>query len=196
MHLISFDFGRLLAQYVVRWDEVIYLIILVGLLFEGESVLFAAYFFVNQGYLNLELVTFIAIAGTISGDILWYLLGAKLQKIPILKKWIERLAGVIDKQLLTNPIRAIFVSKFAYGTHRITLIRSGALKISFRLYFKYASLASLLWVTIIGSLGYASSALAGSIFPHYIKFAEIALLIGIIILFILSWLISKIFRRI
>ena len=194
MHLFYFDAGKILAQYVTNWDEAVYFIILIGLILEGESILFAAFFFVNQGYLNLALVSVVAISGTILGDILWYYFGAKLQEIKFFKKWIDRLAVIIDKQIIQNPLRAIFVSKFAYGTHRITLIRSGALKINFKTYFQYASLASLVWIIVIGSLGYFSSALAGSLFPHYIKFAEISLLVGLIFLFGLSWLISKIFK--
>jgi membrane protein DedA with SNARE-associated domain len=194
MHLASFDIVKFLAQYVVRWDEIIYVIILIALIFEGESILFGSYFFVNQGYLNLGLVTLIAIIATISGDVLWYFLGARLQKISIFKKWIERMSGIIDKQILKNPIRAIFVSKFAYGTHRITLIRSGSLKLPFKTYIKYASLASLAWLIVVGSLGYAASSLEGSIFPHYLKYAEIGLLAGLIVLLVVSRLLTIIFH--
>lgn len=184
-----------LSQYVLRWDEMVYVIIFVGLLFEGEAVLLAAYFLVNLGYLNIFGVTAIAVISVVSGDILWYFLGANLGQSSALGKWLTKVAYPLDCQLTKKPFRTIFVSKFAYGTHRITLLRSGWLKIDFWRYLKYTFFSSMIWIILIGALGLASAYAAASVFPHYLKIAELGLLASLIIAYLLSWIIFKLTKR-
>lgn len=184
----------LILQDIAAWRFLAYTIIFIGMLFEGEVFLFTAFFLASGGYIDPMDTLFFVVAGTLSGDVLWYLVGPYAEKIGFIKKILSRVAGKIDDQLKKRPVFTILISKFIYGFHRPTLLRAKLAGISLRQFINIAFPASIAWIAAIAALAVLFSASIG-LFKTYLKFAEIGLLIGIGIFILADYLISQFYRK-
>ncbi|MCR4306352.1 MAG: hypothetical protein NUV42_00105, partial [Candidatus Yonathbacteria bacterium] len=168
----------LILQDIAAWRFLAYGIIFTGMLFEGEVFLFTAFFLATEGYIDPLDTLFFVVAGTLTGDLLWYFAGPYAEKIGFIKKILAPIAGKIDNQLKKRPTSAILISKFIYGFHRPTLLRARLVGIGLKRFIKIAFPASIAWIAAIAVLAVLFSASIG-LFKTYLKFAEIGLLIGI-----------------
>ena len=169
----------------------IYLLLFIGLLLEGEAVLFAAFYLVHQSKLDIGDTVSVAIFGVLIGDTLWYFFGTLISKLPIIKKIIEKLPKDFDAFIRKRPNTSIIGSKFIYGFHRPTLIRLRDLKITYRNFLKADIPGALLWVLIVSVLSYFFSN-STPLLKEYLKYWEIGLAVSLIIFFLMTKLISKI----
>jgi len=184
----------LLLHYLESYKLLAYLIIFIAMIFEGDVVLFLAFYLAHQGYFKLSNIIAVAIVGILLGDLGWYHIGKYLENAPLIKNYFKKIGGPIDYHLKKNPFRAIFISKFMYGIHHALLMRAGALRVNLKKFFQIDILASLTWIAAIGLIGYFSSA-SISMTKHYIKYTEIGVLIGIMILFLITRSISRLTKK-
>lgn len=181
----------LITHYLLVWEPLGYILVFIGMIFEGEAVLFSAAFLTQQGLFNPIIIFIAALWGALLGDDLWYSLGRKLKNPPaIINKWAEKVAKPFDKHLAAKPLRTILLSKFIYGIAHAIFFRAGILKLRWIEIEKYDILATLSWMIIIAVLGYSFSA-SLIYLKHYLRYAEIALLLGLIIFLTLGHFISK-----
>jgi membrane protein DedA with SNARE-associated domain len=167
------------------WGHWAYVFLFLGLLFEGETFLFAAFFLARQGHLSLGGVFIVAFFGVLAGDWMWYWVGHHLERFTWLASKMGAVAGPIDRQLLKRPLHTLFLSKFIYGIHRITQIRSGAIRIEARTFWQADMSATFFWVGSIALLGYAS-AVSIRYLSHIFKYTEVAFLFALIVFFLLA----------
>ncbi len=181
----------LILPWLLWYQPLVYAILFAGMIVEGDAVLFIAGFLAHQGYISPLLAAGIALAGAFFGDTLWFRIGKRLRTSNSrFSRVVERLAAPFDQRLSEHPIKTIFLSKFAYGLNKTILIRSGWLGMSWKKLEESDLLAILLWIFIVGGLGYVSSA-SFSAFRHYFKFAEVGLGIGLIAFLVLEYFITK-----
>ncbi len=183
----------LFAHYLTVWEPLGYILIFVGMMFEGDTVLFTAVFLAHQGYLSLFPAILAALWGMILGDNLWYTLGAKIrfgQKFPIVTQWAEKLAKPFDDHLRERPFRTIFLAKFTYGFNRAIITRAGMLNLKWKKLEESDILATLLWMSVVGAIAYFSSASLSYLLKDYLKYGEAALAVGIVLFIILERMIS------
>lgn len=182
-------------HYLTLYRSLGYLLIFIGLLIEGELVLFTAAFLTHQGAFDFGDTLIVVLGGVLAGDMMWYLIGIKLNGTHYWwQRWFNRLAEPFDRHILTRPFHTIFLSKFAYGLHRATLVRAGMLKIARSDFFKADIVAALLWIVIIGGLGYGAS-VSYLALKHYLRFAEIELLLALIGFFLLLHFTSRYLKK-
>jgi membrane protein DedA with SNARE-associated domain len=185
----------LFIQHLYFLDWGVYLIIFIGMILEGEAVLFTAFYLAHQGHLRPEIVVFVALAGIFIGDILWYKLGAHLEKSSIIARKIAAKASKqLDRRLVRRPLITIFISKFTYGIYHAVLLRTGALKIRFKTFLQAVISSSIIWFSLIGGLAYFSS-VSMILLKRYFKYGEIGLVAGIIIFFTITHFISRISKK-
>jgi membrane protein DedA with SNARE-associated domain len=168
----------------------VYLVIFLAMVFEGDVILFSSFFLAHYGHLNLFGVISVSVCGALIGNILWYRFGKYLEEIIFIEKYAKKFSTLIDRQLCSNLFRMILLSKFTYGLHHLTIMRSGAMKVDFKKYFKFDFFSTLIWIGVIGGLGYVFS-VSLVILKHYFRFAQIAILFGFLILLFFSYLFSK-----
>lgn len=186
-----FHVNTLVLHYIASWKPLAYGIIFVSMIFEGEIFLFTAAFLVAQRLLSPEFTFLAVFGGVLAGDSLWYWLGHKLNHSDNrFSRWLVKKTGQIDDHLSNNPLRTIFISKFIYGIHHLILVRAGVLKLKFKEFFKDDFIANLVWVFLIGGIGYLSGA-SFVLVRHYFKFVEYGLIFGLIIFFTLNYFIAK-----
>ncbi len=171
-----------------------YFLVFLGLILEGEAVLFIAVFYTIKGFFEPLFIIPVIFTGVFVGDIFWFKYSFYIARhTPFLGRLVCRFSENFDNYLLSHRGTAFFISKFAYGLNHIAILRAGALKIPFKEFLKADAVASVLWMMIIGGIAYLS-ALTFDYFRHYLKIAEAGLLLGLLFLFFLTWLIARINR--
>jgi membrane protein DedA with SNARE-associated domain len=155
-----------------------------GTLLEGESVLIAAGVLARSGYLDLNLVVLIALAGTYTADLSIYLLGRKkgqgmISKLPVAKKYYPKVKNLFDRY----GIWAIFITRYLYGLRLAAAGFLGLMRMRKRKYLPLNFLSCMIWAIVIGNLGYmfgaSLEALIGQI-KHYEKLVvPLIILIGL-----------------
>lgn len=167
------------------------------MIIEGDPFLFSAFFLAHEGVLRISTLSVVVFLGVLIGDLLWYWLGIKIDKHSSRKlvDWAERIAAPFDGHLISRTFHTIFISKFTYGTYHAILVRAGMLRFPIRRFIGYDAVSTVVWMIVVGGLGYFSS-YSFSLIKHYMKIAEVGLLIGILFFIFLSKYISKRSRQI
>jgi membrane protein DedA with SNARE-associated domain len=175
----------LFLHYIVRWPLLGYSLVFIGVIFEGDLFLLTTAFLTRLQFFGFMEIFPVVLIGTYTGDLLWFWLGRLGRKSDNrLIKRLVRLSAKVHIDFEQNFFRTLFITKFAYGTHHLTLVKAGIEGVPFRKYVENIFLASFLWIAIVGGLGYifAASYLA---VRRYFKYAEYVLLAALVIYFIL-----------
>lgn len=172
----------LLTQFDVSpWG---YALVFVGMILEGDAVLFTAAFLTEEEIFNPFIMAGVVVAGVLMGDFCWYSLGRWLGSASVrVQRWLEKIPQSLDTKLRAQPLRTILVSKFTYGFHHAVLMRVGASRLPRADFVRYDIVAAFVWIVIVGGLGYFSGA-SFSLIKHYLKTAELGLLFILIIFFV------------
>jgi membrane protein DedA with SNARE-associated domain len=156
-----------------------YILIFIGLIFAGETILLPALYLAFAGKLSLLFVLLTAFAATIISDYAWYLVGAYMETkfsqrliSGRIRKAFIKLSGVFEKRAL----RVLFLSKFVYGTRVVSHILAGAKRLSLKTYFTVNFLSTSLLFAFITLLVYSVGMTVSSI-QGLVHDVEIALLI-------------------
>ncbi|OGZ49514.1 MAG: hypothetical protein A3C84_04935 [Candidatus Ryanbacteria bacterium RIFCSPHIGHO2_02_FULL_48_12] len=169
-----------LLHYLTLWGPLGYVVVFFGMVMEGDAVLFATAFLVHQGFFSFWPSVLVSFSGVLIGDILWYLLGARLKdSSSFVVRSAKRIAQPFDEHIQKQPFRAVFVSKFMYGLHHQVLMRFGMLGRPLGLLVREDVAASAVWFLIIGSLGFFFSA-SIMLIRRYLRLTEFALLFGLV----------------
>ena len=180
----------ILAHYLALWRPLGYLLAFAGIVLEGDMTLFSAAFLTHLGLFEASPMAATSLAAVWIGDLGWYGLGRWLcTRFARVDRLFCRLAGPLDRALKSHPGRAIFVSKFAYGLNHLTLIRAGAGRQPLKVFFGSDLPAGLVWLAAIGGLGYFFGA-SSQYLKHYLRYSEIGLLVGLVLVLVLRRLIS------
>jgi membrane protein DedA with SNARE-associated domain len=169
----------------------IYVVIFAFLLIEGEAVMFTSAYLLRMGLLKWSYLLPVVVVGVLLGDILWFRFGSRMEmNLPWVHKWVTRVAGPVKKFLEKRPYRTIFVMKYAYGLGRATQVCAGTIGMSARTFIKADLLASFCWIAAIGGVGYFGAASIEH-YKHYLKYAEVGILMGIVLIVIISHAVSR-----
>lgn len=170
-----------------------YVILFMGMLLEGETLLLGAGILIHLRAFDPIDTFFIALAGSLIGDFLWYYLGVFLYRhysesnvINFAKKNILRIFPNFEQK----PFWSIVISKFIYGTNRSMLVMCGFSRIKFSLFAKAEILASPVWILVSIVLGYILSYAALNI-THRLKIFGIIVAVGIITFLVVEHLLLK-----
>jgi len=185
---------NLILNNLDLWRPLIYSVLFLGLLMEGEAILFTAVYLVHQGKLDPGDTIGIAVCGVLIGDSLWYFGGPAISGLPIIKKIVARVPKDFDAFIGKRPKTSIIASKFIYGFHRPTLIRLKEVGVAYSNFLKADIPGALLWLSVISSLGYLFSSSASAL-KEYFKYWEIGLAVSLIIFYFISKMISKLILK-
>jgi membrane protein DedA with SNARE-associated domain len=134
-----------------------YALLFVAMLFEGELILTATGMLASLHAFDLFDSFFFALAGVLTGDILWYFLGRYLQRRHSHNRYLMFMIHRVKKLLPgieKNPFHVIFLSKFIYGLNHSTILVLGFLGIEFKHFMRIQFFTSLVWSVIFITLGF------------------------------------------
>lgn len=191
--------GTIVLHYLLLWKPLGYALVFAGMIFEGDIFVFTSFFLARQGFLDFSYITATIFSGVIFGDLLWYWAGAHLNRSQsrigrLINKWSGHLTKPFEGHLKKRPFHTIFISKFVYGVHHPLLLRAGALGMKISDYIKLDIVGTIIWMIMIGSLGY----FAGTYFyliRHYVRLAELGLVIGLVIFIVASHFVSNYLKK-
>ena len=171
-----------------------YLLAFFGMMVGGDETLFILAFLTRDGFFHFWLMAATIATGTFIGDYFWFILGKMLSPYSRLSRIIARFTGRFDRHLNERPFTTIFISKFVYCLNHAMLFRAGALGISQKQLIKSNVPAIAIWILVVGSLGYFSSA-SLTLLKHSLRYTEIALIVGLIIFIFAERIASYVLKK-
>lgn len=188
MHTVN-----LLTSLVEHHQILVYVVIYIGLIFEGEFVIISTGILAHLGALNFWFCLIFIFLGGLSKTFLGYAFGEFLFK----RFQNNRFFQYVEKRVLLtmprfkdNPFWSIFISKFIMMNH-LVIIFSGYRKIDYKKYLKAEFFATIIWAPLLLSLGYFFSYTALHISSEIWRFLMVILIFFIMFkLFdkLVSWL--------
>jgi membrane protein DedA with SNARE-associated domain len=170
-----------------------YLLIVLGMVIEGEIVVVLAGIFAHLGSLNLFFIILSIIIGGSIKSFIWYSVGFYLQKNHSKRKFLSKTENRINYFLpnfLNKPFLSIFLSRFLIlGMHSFALIFAGYKKTKLNIYIRSEVSSLFVWTMVMLSLGFFFSFTALSI-SHDVRKFLVVILIGFIAFFILEKIIA------
>ncbi len=131
------------------------IVVYLGVIIEGDSVLLAAGFLAHQGILHPTGVFLAAFAGSLTGDQVLYYVGRYARDSRLVKKQTARPAFVRVLDLITRH-RVLFILsfRFIYGVRTISPIAIGIAGVPPLLYTVLNVIAAATWAALITAIGY------------------------------------------
>lgn len=172
-----------------------YLAILVITFIEGETIVLLAGFAAHLGYLELHWVIVSAIAGSFSGDQLWYYMGRRWgPKIIARRQSWQVGADKVYKHLHRHQYWLILTFRFYYGLRNVTPFVVGSAQIPRVRFFALNLIGAVVWAIIFSYAGFLSGQ-AVELFLDDVKRYELLALGVLVALAITIWLLKLIRDR-
>ncbi len=136
---------------------IVYALIFLGMLIEGEGIILFASIFAWQGLISWPMLGIVVIIGTICGDLLWYSAGKYLKNTAFgiwLDKRYEKTGHWVYEHIVSRYGRYALISKFMYFTTRPTIFLAGWHGFDFKKFFKATSIATIIWAFAMIIVGY------------------------------------------
>jgi len=173
-----------------------YLAILIVTFIEGETIVILAGVAAHLGYLELHWVIATAVAGSFSGDQLWYYIGRHWGPRIIAKRlsWQEG-AQKVYKHLHKHQYWLILTFRFYYGLRNVTPFVVGSAHIPRLRFFSLNLIGAIVWAIIFAYVGYGLGEAASQLFIEDFKRYGLYLLGGLVLVGIAIWLTTLILHR-
>ncbi len=188
MHTVN-----LLVNLVQNHQILVYGVIFLGLIFEGEFVLIASGILIHLGALSFPFTLVFILLGGFGKTLLGYHVGRAVHNRwhhTKFLKHIERKVSLVMPHFYRKPFWSIFISKFIMGLNHVVIIFSGYLGINYKKYLKAEIISTLIWAPLLLTIGYLFGYTALRVSREIWRFSLVALLliIGFIIFDkIVSW---------
>jgi membrane protein DedA with SNARE-associated domain len=142
-----------------------YLLIFLGTVAEGESLLVLGGYFAQQGYLQLGGVMITAYFGAVCGDQLFFHLGrhhAKrlLERFPKLRERVNVALTRVEQ----HQVKVVLSMRFLWGLRIALPVSLGLTNMRWAKYFWLDLISAAVWATLFSLVGY----LAGELFNELI----------------------------
>lgn len=172
-----------------------YLAILIGTFLEGETIVILGGFAAQLGYLELPWVIASAVAGSFSGDQLYYYLGRHWGPRIIARRlsWQES-AQKVYNLLHRHQYVLILTFRFYYGLRNVTPFAVGSAQVPRIRFFLLNLIGAVVWAIAFSYAGFLSSE-AMELFLGDLKRYEILALGALVGLGIAIWVITLIRHR-
>lgn len=146
----------MIKEFVVEWG---YWAIGLGTFFEGETVLIAGGAMAHRGLLSLPLVILSAFVGSVTGDLIWFLMGRRFGRPYLLKKekWRDRAARI---ETWVHRYGAWFILgfRFLYGIRAVSPVVLGASGYPILRFACLNLISAAVWATSFGCIGFGLGA--------------------------------------
>ena len=137
---------------------IVYLVIFVGVIFEGEIVVIFAGIFSYLGSIHIPVALVAVVLGGSVKSFLGYAIGYYLNKYHSHRPFMNKIEGRMSyflPRFKERPFWSIFVSRFfILGIGWFTILYSGYKNIPLKLYIKAEGYSLFLWTISMLSLGY------------------------------------------
>ena len=129
-----------------------------GAFFFGETVILTAAFLAGQGTWSIESVFWLSLAGTVTSDSLWFLLGQTFFKFT--KRWekyqdqYQTFLIKLEKITGQRPFLSLLFIKFLYGTRILTILYLSIRKVRYATFLLFNTVGTILWLSVMIFVGW------------------------------------------
>jgi membrane protein DedA with SNARE-associated domain len=140
-----------------------YIFAFLGALLEGTFIMVLSGVLFKLGYFNLWGLLAVLVGGYFLNGVFWYLLG-RIGGHTIIEKWIKKLKPgrkIIDKleeYFNHYSLKTIFWTRITYGVSMFVFMIAGSLKMKFKKFATVSFVAAMVWVLILGTIGFGFGA--------------------------------------
>jgi membrane-associated protein len=128
---------------------------------EGPVVMLVSGFLVRLGFFEFWPIYLILVAGDLTGDVLWYLLGRHgarsfIEKYGRFFSITEENVEKAERFFHDHQGKILFISKITmgFGFALVTLIAAGAAKVPFKKYLTFNFFGEFIWAGFLVGMGY------------------------------------------
>ncbi|MCY4079771.1 MAG: DedA family protein [Caldilineaceae bacterium] len=150
------------SEGMQEWGVWSYPLLTVLVIVEGRIVTLLAAVAASLGYMRLPLVVICAVVGGIVADGLWYLLGYRFGKEPVLRygRWLGLRRHHLEQlqwEMQEHGPRLLFIAK-AFSVLVIpALVAAGMGRVPFRRWFPIVLLGEMVWVPVLAVIGHQTT---------------------------------------
>lgn len=172
-----------------------YLAIIVLTFFEGETIVILAGVAAHLGLLELQWVIISALAGSFSGDQLFYYIGRHWGPKIIAKRLSWQVgAERVYKHLRRHQDFLILTFRFYYGLRNVTPFAVGSAQVPRLRFFTLNLIGAIVWANVFAISGYLLGETFKLFLDDYHRYA-LYLLGGLVVLGLSIWLTTLIRNR-
>ncbi len=173
---------QLLTSLVAEHYILVYFVIYLGLIFEGEITVISAGILAQLGAIDFFAALTFIILGSLTKTFFGYALGGFLFRTfnhNAFFKFIQKRVKYFLPGFKRHPFWSIFISKFIMGANNVVIIFSGFERVNYRKYLKAEILATSIWAPVLMTLGYFFSLTAINVSREIWRFSMMAMLLFI-----------------
>lgn len=135
-----------------------YVVVFLGTLVEGESVLMLGGYLAHRGYLDLPGVIATAFAGAVCGDQFFFYLGRRhahgfLKRLPLLHAKVEGALHRVEQ----HQVKLVLFMRFMWGLRIAMPVAIGMTKMSVHRFFWLNLLSAAFWSVAFALVGFSTS---------------------------------------
>ncbi|HVN26425.1 MAG TPA: DedA family protein [Candidatus Paceibacterota bacterium] len=166
---------------------------------EGPIVMMVSGFLVRLNFFDFWPIYLTLIAGDLTGDVIWYMVGRHGGRPLIEKygKWINISQENVERAeefFNEHQTKILFISKLTtgFGFAIATLIAAGATKVPFRKYITINFFGEFIWAGFLFAIGY----FFGNLYTWVDKSLRWGFITGLVVVAVLAvWGFGKVMRR-
>jgi membrane protein DedA with SNARE-associated domain len=131
------------------------IVVYLGVIIEGESVLVAAGFLAHQGVMNPFAVFLAAFAGSLTGDQLLFYAGRYFGNTRLVQRQMARpvFASILER-VQKNPVLLSLSVRFIYGARTVGPLALGIAGVRPLLYTGLNAISAAVWAALFTLIGY------------------------------------------
>jgi membrane protein DedA with SNARE-associated domain len=174
-----------------------YWALLLGTFLEGETILIVAGAFAGQGVLELPFVILSALAGSMAGDQLHFLIGRYkgqwvLSKFSNQRERLNKVLRLVER----HRILLVLIFRFMYGLRTITSFTLGMTSMPIWVYAPLNAVGAATWAVAFASAGYLFGYHVLPLFKHYrLKVLAVVCVVAMVLWLIRVWRARWLSRR-
>jgi membrane protein DedA with SNARE-associated domain len=128
---------------------------------EGPVLMMISGFLVHTGFFDFWPVYFLLMAGDLTGDVAWYLVGRHGAR-PLIERYgrflslTQKNVEKAETMFHEHQTKILFISKITmgFGFALATLIAAGAARVPFKKYFAINFFGQFIWTGVLMAIGY------------------------------------------
>jgi membrane protein DedA with SNARE-associated domain len=178
----AMDLSALLHQYG-------YLVIFLGTLAEGETMLMLGGYFAHRGYLDLGGVIVTSFVAAVCGDQLLFHLGRRhakglLERFPRLRDKVN----VALRRVEDHQVKVALSMRFLWGLRTALPVALGLTSMNARKFFWLNLASAAVWANVFAAVGYGASKLVSQIVDNLSRYEKWIFLAAAVIVALVLWL--------
>jgi len=155
------DFIEWLRTLIIQYPTFQYLVIFIGAAFGGELAMITLGFLSAQGMFSLNALFIVSFFGTMSSDILYFLIGRsklanKLFSHRYAEGTISMITAAVEKISRGSHFVALLLANFMLASRIILILYVSKTNLKFWRFFYYEAIALVLWLLVLIPIGFLS----------------------------------------